>query len=394
MNYHLLLKFGDKVAPLTPTNFKELTIVQDMNRFLPEFRLRVVDASGALTHILPFDKGMSRVYIEIASTSDGEYKNSFDFAVFDRKPMGDQSNPSTMYDITGLLDIPGMFSPDYCRAHSSSIKSTLEGIATDELGVDSSEISNSLSYTKTLLQPKWSDIQFLKWAKENLIGSEDEYAYKCFVKCESMKKVFVFKSTPELISQPIKHKFIVSPEGQDDNLPIFNYSIYDYYKLHEVFASKKQNYSYFDYDTSQFVSGEEDVQDYLSLSDYWLIDRGDDENSNTLLDLGRSNEFTSDFKGRVKSSYSNRLMNLVKMWITTVGISNAVPGSVVQVLFPHGFSNGELYSFQYSGYWLVERVTHNIGDVFMTKLLLTRNGLDTDKITSLLKSEKTRTSNV
>jgi len=78
------------------------------------------------------------------------------------------------------------------------------------------------------------------------------------------------------------------------------------------------------------------------------------------------------------------------MWITTIGLSNMTPGKVVQVFFPHGADAGNLYSYQYSGYWLVERVVHNIGDTFMTKLLLTRNGLDTDKETTLLKSTNKR----
>jgi len=388
MKYHLIVKFGDKLVPLDISNLKELTIVQDMNKFLPEFRLRAMDNSGALTHVLPFDKGMSAVYIELGNLPSGKAKNAFNFAVFDRRPIGDQSNPSTLYDIIGLLDVPGMFAPDYCRAHSTSMKTALEGIALSELGVDSAEVSNSLGYIKTLLQPQWSNIQFLRWAKENLIGKTDEYGFKSFVKCSDMKTAFVFKSLPELMSQPLSYKFIVGPEAQEDRLPIFNYSIYDYYKLHAVFASKKQRYSYFDYDTTEFVTEEEDVQDYMSLADYWLIDQNDNDASDTLLNLGRNTEFTEDFKGKVKSSYSNRLMNLVKMWITTVGLSAAVPGSVVQVLFPHGAQSGGIYSYQYSGNWLVEKVVHNVGDVFMTKLLLTRNGLDTDKATTLLKSTK------
>jgi len=391
MDYHLLLKFGEEIVPLTPSNLKELTIVQDINKFLPEFRLRVVDVSGALAHLLPFNKDMSKVYIEVAASPQAKQKNSFTFAIFNRRPVGDQSNPSTMYDISGLLDVPGMFSPDYCRAHSSNINSTLESIAASELGVDSSEVSSSLSYKKTLLQPRWSDIQFLKWAKENLIGSSSEYGYKCFVKRQNMKSVFIFKSLPELISQPVSYSFIVDSKGRQDHFPVFNYEMFDYYKMYGIFASKKQRYSYFDYDTSEFMSSEESAQDYLSLAKYWLIDKDDEEGSNTLTELGRSNEFTSDFSGKVKSSFSNRLMNLAKMWVTTIGLPNVTPGMVVKVFFPQGISSGNLGSYQYSGYWLVERVAHNIGDAFMTKLLLTRNGLDTDKNTSLLKSEKTRT---
>ena len=119
-----------------------------------------------------------------------------------------------------------------------------------------------------------------------------------------------------------------------------------------------------------------------------MIDKSDPLDNNQKNDTGRGNAFTTDFMGPIKSSYGNRLINLVKMWITTQGLPNAVPGQTVQVFFPHGATGEDLYSYQYSGYWLVERVVHNFGDAFITKLLLTRHGLDTDKETSLLPAIK------
>ena len=37
-----------------------------MERMLPEFRLRVDDVSGAMTHTIPFDRSMSEIKIEFA----------------------------------------------------------------------------------------------------------------------------------------------------------------------------------------------------------------------------------------------------------------------------------------------------------------------------------------
>jgi len=392
MDYHLLVKFGEVVVPVTTNNLRELTIVQDLNAFLPEFRLRLKDVSGSLTHVIPSDKNINDIFIEIGSSPSGIDKNSFQFVAYDKKPIGDQSNPSTMYDVTGLLDIPMMFAPSRSRAHSGNISSSLSSVALSEFQVDSTEISPSLAYSKTLLQPQWSNIQFLKWLRENVIGRNSEYGFKCFIKRENSKTVFVFKSLKELTEEPISYKFVVNAEASHDYLPVFKYSIFDYYKLYGSFASKKQEYGYFDYDTSEFVTREEQSQDYTSLADYWLIDGNDSEDSDAIVDLGRSNSFTSDFGGRVKSSFSNRLMSLAKMWITTIGTSGAVPGQIVQIFFPHGSRSGGLYSYQYSGYWLVERVVHNIGEVFITKLLLTRNGVDTDKSTTLVKSTNVRSS--
>lgn len=386
MNYHIVVKFGDVVLPVNVSNLRELTIIQDLNRFLPEFRLRIWDNSGHLTHVLPFDRNMSKVYLEFGQTDNPDDTNSFNFDVFTRRPEGTQSNPSTLYDITGLLSCPGLFSPDYCRGSTENVKTKLETIANSELSISDYDVSSSLSFSKKLVQPLWSNIQFLKYLKEKLIGSSGEYGFKCFVMCQKKKQKFVFKSLKEMIKQAVSYKFIVNDTQYQDRLPIYSYYPYDYYKIHELFASKKQSYSYFDYDTSEFVQADESATDYEALTNYYLIDQNDSEDSNELWDTGRSNEFTSDFLGQVKSSFSNRLMNLAKMWITTNGLANIAPGSVIDVFFPHGAFSDDLCSYQYSGRWLVEKVVHNIGDTFLTKLLLTRSGPNTDKNTTLLKA--------
>ena len=56
----------------------------------------------------------------------------------------------------------------------------------------------------------------------------------------------------------------------------------------------------------------------------------------------------------------------------------------IEIFFPQGAAVGELYSYQYQGYWLVEKVVHNMGDMFYTKLLLSRHGVDSSKPTSLI----------
>jgi len=48
---------------------------------------------------------------------------------------------------------------------------------------------------------------------------------------------------------------------------------------------------------------------------------------------------------------------------------------------------GQLFLYQHSGLWLVKRVVHLIGDSFQTRLLLTRCGIDTDILTSLIEAE-------
>lgn len=386
-NYHLIVKFGENIVPLTTSVLRELTITQDMNKFLPEFRLRIDDAAGAVTHVAPFDRNMSSVYIELALNSDTDDKNAFNFLVYAREPGSSQSTPATTYDVIGLLDVAGLFSPDRSRGLAGRIKTSLGTIAS-EIGVDSTEISTVLDYDKTLVQPTWTNAQFLNYLKENLIGQSGEYGFKCFIKNSQFKKIFTFRSLPEMIGDDISYKFILNDTPYQDQRPIFEYYIFDNYKLYGIFGTREQDASYFDYANSRYVRYTESVQNYLSLSDFYMIDKSDSTDNNELNDTGRSTDFTADFKGKVKSEYGTRLISLVQMWITTQGIPNAVPGQTVQIFFPHGAESDSLYSYQYSGYWLIERVVHNLGDAFLTKLLLTRHGLDTDKATSLLTATK------
>jgi len=384
-NYHLIIHFGEVVIPISTSILRELTIVQDFNKVLPEFRLALDDASGILTHVAPFDRNMSSVKIECAVDSETLDKNNFDFLVYSREPKSNQSTPANDYDVTGLLDVKNMFSPGISRGFSGSIKTTLETIAAD-FDIDSTDIDVALEYDKNIIQPYWSNVELLNYLSETLLGVGGEYGFKGFIKNVNSKKTLVFKSLSQMIDDPISYKFILNSEPYEDQLPIFDYSIFDNYGIFGAFGVRTQSWAYFDYDESAYVSNSFAVSDIKSLSDYFLIDKNDSFDNNPGVNTGRTNEYDVDFSGKIKSSYGNRLLNLTKMWITTQALPNASPGQTVQVFFPHGAMGEDLYSYQYSGYWLVERVVHNLGDAFVTKLLLTRHGLDTDKETSLLMS--------
>ena len=387
-NYHLIIKFGDVVVPLSTSILRELTIIQDMNKLLPEFRLCLDDTSGLMTHVAPFDKNMSKISIELAVDSDTDDKNTFVFKIYTREPKAPQSTPTNEYDVCGLLDIEGLFTPSYSRGLPGVIKDTLETIAMDELKVDSTEVDEALSYERNLLQPTWNNASLFNYLEGYLQGQYGEYGYKTFIKTYKNKNIFTVKSLSQMIQDPIVYKFFLNDTPYENQLPIFEYYIYDSYNLLGAFGVQTQSYSYYDYDTSAYVTETEYIEDYVSLSNYFLVDKGDTLNNNEISDNGRSNSLTATFGGRAKSIYGNRLISLTKMWITTQGLPNAVPGQTIQVFFPHGAAAGDIYSYQYSGYWLVERVVHNCGDAFVTKLLLTRHGLDTDKETSLLPATK------
>ena len=387
-NYLLRLNFGgDTNVPVDPQYLKRFDIIQDMNKLLPSFGITLRDPQGAMTHIIPFDKGMSRISAQLGESFESPDYNDFDFMVYRRQPQG-LFAAGNDYDIRGLLDMEGMFTPSYSRASSGTIKSYLEGIATDELKCDSTDVSPALGYEKTLLQTEWNNATFFNDLKYRLIGKNNEPLYFIYIKCKEGLTTFVCKSYNELAAEGVKYKFMIGDSSVQDFIPVFSYKIYDNYKIFGVFASKKQEYSYFDYYNNAFVEAEETPDNFMSLSDYFLIDNSDTEDNNSIGNLGRSNELTTDFKNEVCASYYGRLNNMVKMWITTWGISNICPGDRVQVLFAQGVASGSIASYQYSGYYLVERIVHSFGDTHRMKVLLSRNGLDTDKYTTLMQATK------
>ena len=386
--YILKVKFGGKFDfPISPSALDELSIIEDLNKFLPEFRIKVADAGGVLTHKVPFDSQINTLTMDLSDGIDSPNYNSYDFKIFRRFP-NSEGTVSTMLDIGGLLNINNLFTPDYSRGFSKSIKDILTDIALKELGCDSVDISSSLSFTLPIVQPQWSNAIFLADLKTQLYGKNGESSFKIFITPRRGKNVFVCKSVDELIRQPVSFKFVANDVGAGEWNPILNYQIIDNYKVIGVFAGQHQGYSYFDYMKSANIKGIANAQDFNSLSDYFLIDKNDPDVSNTFNDTGCSNDFTPDFAGRIKTSYQNRLNSLVNMWIMTHGLVGIQPGMCVNIFFPHGTAQGDIYSYQYSGYYLVERVIHTFGNTHMTRLLLTRQGLATDKGTTLVRANK------
>lgn len=384
--YYLRLKFGETDIPINSSIIKVFSIIQDSTRFLPSAQIVLKDSSGLLTHIVPSDKRMSNIRVEIGYNAEEKPINSFDFVAIRRKPRGQTTDSSTL-EFDCLLNTANyLFGKSYCRSFNGNIKDSLTSIATNDLKLNEVDISASLNYNKLIVQPHWSISQLLLDLEERLAGKGGETGFKCFIKRDNHKSILVFKTLDELVSKKRIYKFIVNQETTEDNIPILSYSIFDNYKIFGLFGSKKQAYGYFDYANSVYVNGENDALDLLSLSKYFLIDSDDNEGSDRIIETGRSNDFTSNFAGLTNNNYKNRLNGLLKMWITTPGIANLTPDQTVQVAFGKG--TGMIEAHQYSGYWLVEKVVHNFGDTYTSNILLTRNGIDTSENTSLLKPTK------
>jgi len=380
-NYTLRMKFGENNIPLVPSGINEITIIQDINRFLPSLYINMADPSGILTHIQPFDKEMSRISMEIGSLDADAVTNTFSFLIFRRYP--DAVNMTGMiYEINALLNVPNLFNPSHTRASKGLVSTILSSIALDELIADEVDISPSLQVEKTIIQAQWSNSDLFRYLKK-MLGDELGYAYKPFMYVYDNKFIFSFRSLEDMSQSDPTYKFIINDEPFQDYRPVSDYRIYDNYNVLGIKGVKQQNYGYFDYEAGQWVAAQDDYRDFFSLSDYIATDIQDPGQGQPIFDTGRTNEFSWNFLGRVRSEFYTRINDLTKMWITTWGLPNAVPGEVVKVLFAQGILTGNLATYQYSGYWMVERVVHTFGNSFMTKLLLTRAGIDTDQKTSL-----------
>jgi len=382
-NYILNIKINNIVIPIEPQKIEELTITQDIDRFLPVFKLRVDDPTGIFTHVIPFDKSSNSISIEIARGANHDNLNEFKFTV-ERRACKEEGK----YEISGMLDIKNLFSSSKCRSFTGNLKTNLENLALNELEVSKTEIGKSLDYDKTVLQPYWDNGVLLRYLKNNVLGNNNEAGYNCFIKNIKGKTTFVFKSLDELYASAIQYKFIVGPDALKNHYPIYTYKIYDNSELITDYGAKLQKYTYFNYDTGENVDDSISVEDFTSLTNYFLINDDDISDSTFFNRLGRSNSFTSDFDGKVRNSYYNRLGRLISMWASTQGLENIAPGDMVRVIFGEMLQRKNLFLYQHTGYWMVKRVVHIIGQSFLTNFLLVRNGIDTDKENTLMKATK------
>lgn len=387
-NYLLKVNFGDADVAIDVNNIKEFTIVQDLKKFLPEFHIRLIDAQGILTHLVPFGKTLTKIKVQIGESYQSPVNNAFNFQVYRRQPEG-AFGSGAIYDIRGLLAVTKLFAPDMSRAFQGTIASTIQSIAT-EMGILNTDISPNLNYSKKLIQPHISNAQFLDWIEKAVVGVDDDGGFNVFVSQRDGQPTLNCKTYRDLNLGPLRYKFIINDEPVEDYYPASMIGIEDNYLLFGVFGAKKQRAGYFNYDTSAWVEEDYDYTDFTSLTDFFAIDGDDSEDSEHMHSFGTSNDFSSNFRGHVLGNYYSRLEGLTKMSILTWGLPNICPGDVVKVLFAQGQRAGTLQSFQFSGNWLVERVVHSLTSTHRTRLTLTRNGMDTDKDSTLVRAVKQR----
>lgn len=401
-NYELVVTLGStqnkEHLNIDPNLIEEITIIQDINKFLPTFRMRLSDPSGGLSYLKPFDSSTNTVSIKIAATGDDiSEANNFDFTVYQKVPV-QTTIDSAIYDVSGALVVQNFFAPSHIRRSTDTVKQFLGGTLFEELFPSTggrANISSTLDVTTTLYQPNWTNAELVEDLKKRLRGSNGEAGYKIFVSMLRSYAHLNVRTWNELCMQPISAVFYIGEDpitgGSATINPILFHKNFDSYMLMGATGIKQQNYTYFDYEASEFVTSSVNLDGMTSLTNYHLIDSMDTTESDSAF-YGRTHDFTEDFSERAASTLYDKAQGLVKMWADTDGgnMHNLQPGSIVQVMFGLNVG-GQPEEYQHSGFWMIEKVIHIIGKTFFTRMLLTRTGLDgSTKECTLVKAQNVR----
>lgn len=382
-NYSLNIEIGGVVTTIPPQMIRELTVTQDLERLLPTFKMTLQDATKILSDVTPYDKNANTIRIEFARGIDAAELNTFNFQVKCRS----SASPVDIYSVEGILDVPEVLTKYRNRALTGNVKANIETkIAQEGMGISITQVGSSLNFDKTLLQPNWTDAKFLRYLRRNLIGRNQEAGYVSFIKVERGEKIFVMKSLNELLPTPVKYRFIVGHRGHQEFYPVSEYRVIDNSPFLTDFGGRSQRYAYFNWDTGTYITDSVGIDDCPALSEFFLVDSDNDSNSVLYTRTGRSNEFTSDFDGRIRNDFYRRVNSNIAMWISTWGIENVSPGDIIQVVFSEALERDDLFLYQHTGLWMVKRVVHIIGSSFMTNLELIRCGIDTNISTTLLET--------
>jgi len=382
--YEIRIELGGHSIQPTPSMVNNLSVVSSIDKLLPSISMSLNDEAGILTHIRPADSQSNAIALSIGSPPV-----TWNFEIFRRFPTSANSNQA-VWEVEGFIKVQGLFSPTRQRSFMTgsspkTVKNIIEQIAS-EIGC-SSEVDPELDYViPNILQPNWSNAQFLFYLKTMLKGKAGGAGYYCFIRPEETGPKLVFKSLSQMLNEQYVRDFIYDDQPKMGSYPMYNLDVIDNYALLRSLGTRQFSYGYFDYFTGRYTKIVKDVSsvDMPSLSEFILVNKDDPKEDLSLQRIGRKTEFT-DFSGLGVGKYYKRLNSLVQSWFDIGGDKNLFPGMIVKIFFPQSTAGKTPFSYQYGGFWMIERVNHTWVDMFRTRLLLTRCGIDTELSSNLLR---------
>ena len=390
-NYQLRIQFGEQDIDWTPMSFTAIEVFEYIDRMLPSFRVTFKDPTGFLTNKLMIDATRGQLRLVFSGAWDMAKEKDMSFRVYRRfaEKLTDVGNIITM---TGLLDAPGLFSPSWQRGWSKTAVTAILGQLAAEMKLTNTDFD---TFTKpiTVVQGNWSNITFLQYLANRLVNSNGAGGMFCFVDVpaarDGSKASFAgprltFKALKSFLTKAPVKKFQVTKEAAAGNIPIYNFEVVDNFEVLNAIGIGKQVLQYFDYETGMQKDVTVGLDETLapSLSKYINCDAGLETDGVSMDDIGRTNDFVKDPMPVVRGKYEKRINSLVQQWVTVPGLTDICCGDIVQI-DPAVVAASDLMSHQYTGRWMVSRIVHHISSTYMTKLLLTRGGIDTDEWTTL-----------
>lgn len=394
VDFYLDVMFSERRLEI-PLDIKSIDIHSDLRAIAPILRFKMGDPTGLFCHRSVLDDDGNTIQIHISNDGIAVNSSFYDFDIYRRFPDSDQ-----LYDVSGILSLSNLFSKSYMRSFPNKKVSEIIQQIGEEIGVDRVRVSPGFDYISPIIQPDCSNFELLNHLKMNMQTSSQDGSIFCYIICEGREKVLHFRTVRDLMAQPPKYKFmnsgniVVNEEKKEALFPLLSYRMYDNEGV--VFHSgvHKQSYLYFDYkegkykkETILLKQNEQQIDNPPFLTPYFSVNKTDDsEVGESLSKNGRNTTPFGDYKGRAKNVYYKKLLDLNKVLISVWGFDDIYPGDIIEIIFINDIVN--FPSYQYSGKWMVEQVSHSIRDLFGTQLLLTRSGVHTDsKTTSYIKSE-------
>ena len=404
--YFMEFKIGDSVIPITIDSLNYMDVFEGIDRFLPTINLSFDDNSGVLTHMMLSDT-LNTLTVTFADDVYSDKIRSIEFDILRKNSTTDQGAQSVI-ELSGTMRVTNLFSPNKKRGWASKSAKNVLGIIANEIGVFSINIDPKVDVVGDFAQHNLTNAEYLDCLRGDLSGRSGGSGFYIFFDCPSEileqgtyvgeyieKSLGAYSprinvvSIETMLANKVKYIFVSSEKDVYDDktheYPIFNFEPVDDGNLLSHAGVKEKSYSYFDFINGERVSSTIAINDrdtFVSLSDYIMT---------TDVSTSVSDDFLGRNSGSVESNgvlndYLKRVNDCVGVWLTTRGITDIYCGDIIQVVYIQGMADDELYSYIYSGYWLVTRVIHHFDSRYVTKLLLKRPGFDTDTETSFLKS--------
>jgi len=241
--------------------------------------------------------------------------------------------------------------------------------------------------TVDTIQPSWTNANMLKWISKNSISDDDIGGYVYYL---TLDNKFVFSTLDNLYNKkPVKE--IAHATLTKDGVGYNFLNIENNYVptlLANGFGTK---YTYFDYNTKQYVTGDKILTDIneRQLSDWYYMAESHMTPSKHY--YGGRNINTTDI---IENNMLVNANSVQKINLYVDGDIEVHIGDLINLKIPIAKriqQDGEIINDTYSGYWLVWKIAHLFSfgdDNYQSHLFLTRNGINGKEITGLVKTNK------